>query len=66
MAREHEHIQSCRSCGAEIVFLRTKYKDKLMPCDAATVDHDDYEFDAAKHTSHFATCPDADKHRKAR
>lgn len=63
MAQEHEHIKPCSSCGAPIVFLRTKSR-KLMPIDAATVDHDDYDFDAKKHTSHFATCPNAPRHRR--
>ena len=63
MAREHEHIKQCRACDAPIVFLRTK-KRKLIPVDAETVDHDDYQFDPKKHTAHFATCPEADKFRK--
>lgn len=63
MAREYEHIQHCRSCGAAIVFLRTR-KGKLMPVDAETVDHDEYQFQHGKHRAHFATCPEADRHRK--
>lgn len=65
MATEHEHIQQCRSCGADIVFLRTKTR-KMMPVDAATVRHDDYDFDYSRHKSHFATCENADEHRKPR
>ncbi|MBI2801270.1 MAG: hypothetical protein HYX63_13495 [Gammaproteobacteria bacterium] len=61
--REHEHITQCRACGADVVFLRTK-KMKLMPVDAATVAHDDYQFDDTKHVSHFATCPHADQYRR--
>lgn len=63
MAREYEHIQNCRSCGAEVVFLRTR-KGKLMPCDAATVEHDDYQFEYGKHTSHFDTCLDPSPFKK--
>lgn len=65
MTREWEHIAKCRSCGAEIVWLRTKSGNN-MPVDAETVDHNDYMFDPAKHRSHFATCPDADEHRTKR
>ena len=61
--KEYEHIVKCKSCGADIVFLRTK-KGSQMPVDAGTVEHDDYQFDYKKHTSHFSTCPNADKHRK--
>lgn len=63
MAQEHQNIQKCRSCGAAVVFLRTKNR-KLMPVDAATVDHEDYDFDHKRHISHFSTCPDADKYRR--
>lgn len=65
MAIEHEHIVPCRSCGANVVFLRTKNR-KMMPVDAATVQHDDYDFDYSRHKSHFATCENADQHRKPR
>lgn len=61
--REYEHIQKCRSCGAGVVFLRTR-KGKLMPCDAETVEHDDYYFDYNKHRTHFETCPDAGDWRR--
>lgn len=61
--REFEHIVICRSCGASIIFLRTKNR-KMIPCDADTVEHDDYQFDFKKHKSHFATCPNAAQHRK--
>jgi pentose-5-phosphate-3-epimerase len=60
---QETQVQKCRSCGAEIVFLRTK-KHKLIPVDAATVRRDDYQFDYARHKAHFATCPDADKFRR--
>ncbi len=64
----------CRSCGAYIVWLKTK-AGKTMPVDADSVDDADAPvgagekplFDAnAGHVSHFATCPNADKHRKRR
>ena len=39
---------------------------EMMPVDAATVQHDDYDVDLSRHTSHFATCENADEHRKPR
>lgn len=54
----------CRSCGAEIVWLKTD-AGKNMPVDAETVvDEGATIFDPDQMTSHFATCPDAAKHRK--
>jgi hypothetical protein len=35
-----------------------------MPVDADTVEPEDNEFDPSRHTSHFATCPNANQHRK--
>lgn len=53
----------CGSCRAPVVWLKTA-AGKSMPCDAATVGAEDRQYDHAKHTSHFATCPNAAKHRK--
>jgi hypothetical protein len=53
----------CRSCGAEIVWLRTK-AGRLIPVNAATALETDTEFDHNRHVSHFATCPQANKWRK--
>jgi hypothetical protein len=44
--------RSCRSCGADIWWIVTA-AGKKMPVDADG-------------TSHFATCPNAAQHRKAR
>lgn len=44
-------VKSCRSCGADIHWIETA-SGKRMP-----VNPDG--------TSHFATCPNADQHRKA-
>jgi len=41
----------CRTCGATIQWIVTK-RQKRMPVDVP------------ERTSHFATCPDADKWRK--
>jgi hypothetical protein len=40
--------------------------NKSIPADASSVGPDDGIFDPKKHVSHFATCPNADKHRKPR
>ena len=57
----------CRSCGAPVIWVKTK-AGKNMPVDYATFNPGDRPvYDADKgHISHFATCPDADKHRKPR
>jgi len=55
----------CRKCNAEIVFLRTA-TGKMMPVDANTVKPGDVNYEHHKHTSHFATCPEADRFRKVK
>jgi hypothetical protein len=55
----------CKSCGKEIVYLRTA-AGKIMPVDRETTDAADEYFDQERHTSHFATCPDAERFRKKR
>jgi len=56
----------CRSCGAEIVWLKTS-TGKSMPVDTeSVVDEAATIFDPVQMTSHFATCPDAAKHRKTK
>lgn len=56
---------TCKSCGKEIRWLKTR-DDKNMPVDAETVGRDETIFDHAKHKSHFATCPNANQHRRPR
>jgi hypothetical protein len=63
--RHEDRIRRCRSCNARIIWLKTQ-AGKNMPVDADTVDHDETEFDPAKHVSHFSSCPNANQHRKAR
>lgn len=61
---EHERrITRCKSCRARIVWLKT-VTGKNMPVDADTVEADDETFDSSRHVSHFATCPDANQHRR--
>ncbi|MGH9549010.1 MAG: hypothetical protein ACRD3W_06535 [Terriglobales bacterium] len=54
---------NCRSCDERIIWMKTS-TGKNMPVDAETVEVGDEEFDPKRHTSHFATCPDAAEHRR--
>ena len=58
-------ITPCKACRARIIWLKTA-SGKNMPVDADTVRPADEIYDAAKHISHFATCPAAEKFRKPR
>jgi hypothetical protein len=61
----HERrIVRCRSCRAKIIWFKTP-AGKNMPVDADTVEPEDDELDLSRHVSHFATCPQADQHRKS-
>lgn len=58
----------CKSCGASIVWLKTK-AGKSIPVDQAEgiKAGDIFMVDSDKQmVSHFATCPNAAKHRKPR
>jgi hypothetical protein len=60
----HERrIVRCRSCYARIIWFKTD-AGKNMPVDADTVEPEDQELDLPRHISHFATCPNADHHRR--
>ncbi len=62
----HERrITRCRSCRAQIIWFKTE-AGKNMPVDADTVEPDDDELDLSRHISHFATCPQANHHRRPR
>ena len=78
-------ISRCKSCGAEIIWIRTA-SGKNMPCDAKPISYQtdihhgklylvtpegkiargvfDPSSDKIGYTSHFATCPNAPKHRR--
>lgn len=58
----------CRSCGAPIRFLESPAGNgKKIPVDAETCDERDrYYGKECGHISHFATCPAAQAHRRAR
>lgn len=58
--------RQCKTCQAPIVWMPTK-QGKSMPVDAHTVGDGDQVFDVTRgHISHFATCPQADDHRRER
>jgi len=54
-------MANCRSCGAEIWFVKTK-NGKFLPVD--TDPGQDKEYDREKMKCHFDSCPDAEKFRK--
>lgn len=57
-------MPQCKSCRAHIEWIRTP-AGKNIPIDPARiVIIDDLGQSVAGHISHFATCPDAAKHRK--
>lgn len=72
------HPRKCGSCGATIVFLKTT-KAKAMPLDPEPVEggnvrvrdgialvnsEPDLLDDGFRYQSHFASCPNADRHRR--
>lgn len=64
-------IRSCTSCGAPIVWFITTPNLRPHPIDATSVQAGDLNLDLqtkkhpeGKHVSHFATCPNANQHRK--
>lgn len=62
----HERrIVRCRSCNASIIWFRTA-AGKNMPVDSDTVQSGDALLDLSRHKSHFATCPNANAHRRPR
>lgn len=65
--RRHPFAVNCISCGKFIVWFKTK-AGKNMPVDEETTEPTDRadQLNLARHTSHFATCPNADHHRKPR
>lgn len=66
MSQGEVQVRQCSSCQADIVWLMTE-KGKRMPVNAATVKAGDYLFEPdGAHISHFATCPNAQAHRRQR
>jgi hypothetical protein len=64
--RRHPFAVPCSSCGAWIVWFRTK-AGKKMPVDEETTQPTDaeHQLDLKRHRSHFATCKFADQHRRS-
>jgi len=54
---------TCRSCGREIVWMKTK-NGKNIPVNAETWEPGDELFEPGRHVAHFADCPNADQHRR--
>lgn len=65
--RQHPFTVRCRSCDAPIVWFKTK-AGKVMPVDESSTYPTDREdqLDLTRHKSHFATCPNANQHRRPR
>lgn len=65
--RRHPFATTCSSCGAAIVWFRTK-NGKRMPVNEASTQPTDaeHQLDLSRHVSHFATCEFANQHRKPR
>lgn len=72
-------MAKCRSCEAEIVWATSERTGKPMPLDATPTANgnmvmiagkargyteEDAKLHRDRYTSHFATCPDADKFRR--
>jgi hypothetical protein len=57
-------MATCRSCGAEIVWLTTS-GGKRLPVNAETASPGDTEFEPRSgHIAHVADCPQADLWKK--
>jgi hypothetical protein len=57
------NASSCRSCGASIVWFKTK-AGKSIPVDFTSVAQTDTEYDSTRHVAHFATCPEGKRWSK--
>lgn len=58
-------MSACKTCGKTIIWLKTAH-GKNIPVDAKEGVEETHTFDPKQHTSHFATCPQANAHRKPR
>lgn len=56
-------VTNCRACRARIVFLKTA-NGRWIPINAETVTLEDTEYVPSRHTTHYATCPEADSFRR--
>jgi hypothetical protein len=71
-------VSACKSCGAEIIWAKTT-AGKVMPLDEKPITlfvldgegslnraNAEIKSSVVGRTSHFATCPQADQHRRPR
>lgn len=67
-------VKKCKSCRADIIWMRHPVTNKWNCINAESVDELDVEFNTDEepiyqlkmgHKSHFATCPEAKKFRGA-
>jgi len=58
-------MSQCKSCNAEIVWLKT-VSGRSIPVNADTCSSEDELFNVHRMTSHFATCNDPGRWRKER
>lgn len=65
--RTHPLATRCSSCSALIVWFKTA-AGKRMPVDEGSTQPTDaaHQLDLKRHVSHFATCPNANQHRRSR
>ena len=66
-----QRFSTCRTCGAQILWVHMRGSGKRMPIDADSLQsrvvlNKDQTLGAVRQTgvSHFATCPQADEHRR--
>lgn len=65
MSHEQSDVVSCKTCGADIVFLRTA-AGRSMPVNADTVEPGDTDYEPGRHVNHWGTCDRPDQHRRSR
>lgn len=65
--RQHPLATRCSSCQALIVWFRTASGKRAPVDEASTLPTDaEHQLDMTRHKSHFATCPNANQHRRSR
>lgn len=70
-------MSACKSCGAPIMWRKNRTTGRMVPVDTKPVDGGNVKLisatdvviagkGAGTHVLHFATCPDAAEHRRAK
>jgi hypothetical protein len=62
-AQHQQRIRRCGSCGAAVIWFTTR-NGRPMPVNAESVHALDSQLELPRHISHFATCPNAARHRR--